>query len=166
MFKFTAIAIKLKDTDFPMPCLQFSKCVNTVNAIIDNGRILYADYIEIFINEQDAITILEQYNFYKHICSDVEFSRKNYLPRWLTDYVFKLFTDKTQYKGGDKVLYALSKAKLNSVYGMCVQKCVKEVIEEIYTTGEYIKHNFDSENSEEDLYKNMLKVETAFYLIL
>lgn len=162
MFKFTAIAIKLKDTDFPMPCLQFSKCVNTVNAIIDNGRILYADYVEIYLNEQDAITILEQYDFYKHICSEVEFSKKDYLPKWLTDYVFRLFTEKTQYKGGDIVLYALSKAKLNSVYGMCVQKCVKEIIEEIYSSGEYIKHKFDSENSEEDLYIKYTESRNSF----
>lgn len=166
MFKLIAIGVKLKSDDFQMPCLQNSKMEKIINPIIDNGRILCCDYCEIYLNDQDAITILEQYDFIKHICCEVEYAKKDYLPRWLTDYIFNCFENKTQFKGGDDVLYALSKAKLNSIYGMCCQHCVKEVIEEDYLTGEYIKNKFDenkeSENSEQFLYDKYVNSRNSF----
>lgn len=115
-FKLVMLNVDLKN-EIPMPALQYSKCVQTVNAIVDNGRILSADYVEIYLNEVDLCVIAEQYTFSKHLCLNVEFAEKGYLPRWLTDYIFSLFKDKTLLKGGDKVSYALAKAKLNSVYG-------------------------------------------------
>lgn len=166
MYKLVAIGVKLKSDTFPMPCLQNSKMEKIINPIIDNGRILCCDYCEIYLNEQDAITILEQYEFLKHICIEVEYSKKDYLPRWLTDYIFLCFENKTQFKGGDPVLYSLAKAKLNSIYGMCCQHCVKEVIEEDYLTGEYIKNKFDeneeSENSEKILYQKYVNSRNSF----
>ena len=166
MYKFIGIGVKLKSDIFPMPCLQNSKMEKIINPIIDNGRILCCDYCEIYLNEQDAITLIEQYNFIKHICCDVEYCKKDYLPRWLTDYIFKCFDDKTHFKGGDHVLYSLAKAKLNSIYGMCCQHCVKEVIEEDYITGEYIKNKFDenedSENSEKFLYEKYVNSRNSF----
>lgn len=166
MFKLVAIGVKLKSDNFPMPCLQNSKMEKIINPIIDNGRILCCDYCEIYLNEQDAITILEQYDFIKHVCCEVEYAKKDYLPRWLTDYIFKCFENKTQFKGGDPVLYALAKAILNSIYGMCCQHCVKEVIEEDYLTGEYIKNKFDenedSENSEQFLYDKYVNSRNSF----
>lgn len=129
--------IHLKDLREPMPALQYSKCVKIVNDILDNGRVLQADYVEIYLNEIDARIIKEQYSWSKHICTEVYYSRKDYLPRWFTDYVYTLYSDKCTLKDGDPVLYALAKAKLNSLYGMCVQKSLKENLVEDYLTGEY-----------------------------
>ena len=39
-----------------MPALQKSKCVKTVNADVDNGRILAASYVEIYLNDGRNIT--------------------------------------------------------------------------------------------------------------
>ena len=66
--------------------------------------------------------------------TNLEYSKKEYLPRWFTDLVYELFKDKTQLKGGDPVLYQLKKAMLNSTYGMTVQRPVKIEIKENYTT--------------------------------
>lgn len=166
MYKLIGIGVKLKSDLFPMPCLQNSKMEKIVNPIIDNGRILCCDYCEIYLNEQDAITLIEQYDFIKHICTEIEYCKKDYLPKWLTDYIFKCFNEKTLFKGGDPVLYALAKAKLNSIYGMCCQHCVKEVIEEDYLTGEYIRNKFDeneeSENSEKFLYDKYVNSRNSF----
>lgn len=131
-FKLVAIDVKLKDDSIPMPALQFSKCEKSVNDVTDNGRILYADYIEIYLTEQDLIVISEQYDFKRSLCIEVMCSKKDYLPRWFTDYVFELFENKTKFKGGDEVLYALAKALLNSLYGVTVQKPVKDDIIEVY----------------------------------
>ena len=137
IFKLIMVRPRLKSNDIPMPTLQKSKCDVTINSIEDNGRILCAEYVEIFLNEIDLGVIMQQYDKDKAICVQVYFSHKDYLPRWFTDFVYKSFCDKTMLKGGDKVLYSIAKALLNSLYGMCVQKPVKELIEEDYETGEY-----------------------------
>lgn len=136
-FKLIMIHPRLKDPNFPMPALQFYKCIKKINAIIDNGRILEADYIEIWLTELDLKVIAEQYDYDAAYCVNVHGALKGYLPRWLTDYIYKLFYDKTMLKGGDPVAYALAKAKLNSVYGMMVQRCIQDDIIEDYLTGNY-----------------------------
>lgn len=137
MFELVLINVRLKNDDIIMPALQYSKAVNVINPITDNGRILACDMISIYITEQDLIIINQQYEYTNHICRDVNVAYKDYLPRWFTDYVFKLFEDKTLLKGGDPVEYAIAKAKLNSLYGMTVQKPVKDNIEEDFETGDY-----------------------------
>lgn len=137
MFKFTLYNFKLKDDAIPMPYLQSSKCIRKVNCIEDNGRLLCGSYAEIYLTEMDLSILAEQYDMEANLCSEVEASRKEYLPRWLTDYVFELYEAKCNLKGGDPVLYALAKARLNSVYGLTVQKPVKEQIVEDYETGDY-----------------------------
>ena len=137
MFKFIAINIKLKSDFEPMPALQYSKCTKVINPILDNGRIIACNYCEIYLTEWDLQVIADQYVWSKHICKDVYFAKKNYLPRWFTDYVFECFTDKCNLKGKDPVLYSIAKAKVNSLYGMCCQKNIRNDIKEDYVTGEY-----------------------------
>ena len=141
MFKLIMIHPRLKDPHNPMPALQYSKCsiegTSCINPIVDNGRILEADYVEIYLNAIDLSVIKEQYKCDRHICTNVYVARKDYLPRWFTDYVYKLYSDKCTLKNGDPVLYAIAKAKLNSLYGVCVQKCLKENYMEDFKTGEY-----------------------------
>ena len=147
-FKFIATNIELKSDREPMPALQFSKCEKTVNAILDNGRILAANYVEIYLSEMDLAVIMDQYTIKgKHICCEVEMAAKDYLPRWFTDYVFESFTNKTYLKGGDAVLYSIAKALVNSLYGMTAQKSIREDIIEDYLTGEFLKQ--DPENEDE-----------------
>ena len=116
MFKLIGIGVKLKDYRYPMPALQYSKTIKCINPVLDNGRILESDYVEIYLNEVDLAVIADQYEFKKHICTEVLAAYKDYLPRWLTDYIYQLFENKTRLKGGDAVLYAISKSMLNSVY--------------------------------------------------
>lgn len=136
---FTLILIKprLKNDNISMPALQKSKAKQTVNVVEDNGRILCAEYVEIRLNEIDLSVIMQQYDFDAAACTDVQYSLKDWLPRWFTDYVYQCFVDKTELKGGDPVLYSIAKARLNSLYGMCVQRPVKITIEENYMTGDY-----------------------------
>lgn len=136
MFKLILVKPHLKNDFIPMPALQFSKC-KTINALQDNGRILKADYVEFYTNEIDAQIIQDQYTWENDVCVEVEYSYKTYLPRWFTDYVFELYKLKCELKGGDPVLYALAKARLNSLYGLTCQHSIKETIEEDYSTGDF-----------------------------
>lgn len=139
-FLFTAefYNIRLKNPRFPMPVLQYSKS-ETLNAIVDNGRIVKADYVKISICDIDLKLICDQYDFDTDytICTNVRMTSKDYLPEWFTDFVYGLFINKTKLKGGDSVQYAIAKAMLNSCYGMCCQHVMQNDIKEDYATGEY-----------------------------
>lgn len=143
---------RLINDDITMPVIMACKCTYLINPVKDNGRILCAEYLEIYVSEQDIYTIREQYDSDFAACVEVEIARKDYLPKWFRDYVFGLFEDKTKEKGRDKVIYALKKAKLNSCFGMCVQKPVKEIIEEDYDTGDFNKNTSDMTEEEIDEY--------------
>lgn len=158
IFKLIMIKPKLKNDFCAMPSLQFSKCTKTVNVITDNGRILCAGYIEIYLTEQDLDIIYSQYDAEVWACVEVECALKDYLPSWFRDYIFELFKDKTELKGGDPVLYQLAKAKLNSCYGMCVQAPCKPQIIEDYKTGDFPPPEI---TTEED-YKKYLENKNSF----
>ena len=115
IFKLILVNVRLKSDALPMPALQYSKCVKDINACCDNGRVLCANYIEIYLNEIDLKVIAAQYEWKAAACVDVEYAEKDYLPRWFTDYVYECFKAKTMLKGGDAVNYSLAKAKVNSL---------------------------------------------------
>lgn len=145
----------LKSNKITMPVLQRSKMVKIVNGVEDNGRILCAAYAEIWVNEFDIDLITQQYNFETVFCTDVYFSRKDYLPKWYADYVYQCFVDKCKLKNaGDPVAYSMAKSRVNSLYGMLVQRPVKVMIEELYLTGEYEPAEGQNEKELYDKYIN------------
>lgn len=142
MFRLILVHPKLKNDFEPMPVLQFSKCVNYFNPILDNGRILAAGLVELYVTEQDLYVIAQQYDYDKEksFCCEVEAAKKALLPWWFRSYVFGLFKEKCELKpeaGGDPVLYSLKKGEINSCFGMSVQKPVKPDIKEDYKSGEF-----------------------------
>ena len=138
MFKLVLIRPRMKSKHHPMPALQLSKCQQAVNPVTDNGRILAAEYVSIYLTEHDLWVINDLYDWDQAVCTDVLAARKGYLPRWFRDYVYACFTAKCELKGGDPVLYSIAKAKVNSLYGLMVQKAVKEMLIEDYESGEYL----------------------------
>lgn len=113
MFKLILVDVELKP-NIAMPALQVSKS-DLINPVIDNGRLIKAKYCSIYTNEIDLSVIALHYNYSYAICKEVEYARKDYLPRFFTDYVYELYQSKTTLKGGDPVAYSLAKAKLNSL---------------------------------------------------
>lgn len=160
IFKLILYNFEVKNMKEPMPMLQFYKMENPMNCIIDNGRVLQGSYTEIYMTEQDLKIFMRQYKAEKHACVEVYYSRKDYLPKWFTDYVYQLYYEKTTFKGGDPVEYMLAKGRLNSCYGCCVQKAIQENIVEDYDSGVYEIKNIDpktgQELSKEQLYDKYL----------
>lgn len=142
------------DRNCVMPYLQLSKCETALNPVLDNGRILAADYIEINLTEIDLEIIAAQYHIKRHICANINFAKKEYLPRWFTDEIYKLYYNKCVLKGVDDLNYMLEKGKLNSSYGMCVQKVLRDLIEEKFDTG---INNITIQDDEELYYKECNK---------
>lgn len=139
IFRLIMVKPRLKDPRYPMPALQFYKCESTVNAVNDNGRILCADYVEIYMNEIDLKIINDIYICDEIYCVEIMTATKDYLPRWFRDEVYSIFTEKCELeyqikvlKTGDISLYNIKKAQLNSLFGMCVTKAIKDQIIECY----------------------------------
>ena len=161
IFRMSCTDVDLLDLRDPMPSLLYSSKVRSLNAVVDNGRILKADYIECEMNEQDLELFIQQYTFNNSslIIEECYASKKEYLPKWLTDYVFERYNLKCRLKHTDPVLYQIEKAKLNSIFGMSAQKpCRAELIED-YVTGLY---NIEDDYDEEAQYKKWREGRSSF----
>ena len=138
IFHIKAFGVELIDKGTPMPMLSHAKCEASLNAILDNGRILKCDFCEFWTNEIDAELFFKQYK-----CKSIEYldpmcAAKGPLPKWFRNFIYERFEQKTRLKGVDKVQYQIEKGMLNAgAFGMPAQQPCKPLIEENYDTGEY-----------------------------
>ena len=129
--------VSLIDPYWGAPYLAMNKCTY-VGAVKDNGRIISADIIETTITDVDLQIILSEYQFSKIEYWDVYTSKYGKLPRCFIDCIERYYRNKTELKGveGQEVYYDKSKALLNSLYGLCVQRILREPI--IFDGKEYV----------------------------
>lgn len=140
IFKISFYNIRLKDHFYPMPALQASKCVASINMEIDNGRVIKAGFCSLYICEIDLEVLASMYKWDDCSCTEVEYATKDYLPRWFTDYIFSLYEEKCRRKpfaDSDPVAYTLSKIRVNGCYGLTVQQSVRDNFIEVTEPGEY-----------------------------
>lgn len=169
IFKIVIVNYQIKDDYIVTPPISLSKCDKIINPVCDNGRVLSAAYLELYINDVDLFYIKELSKWDYAKCIEVEYSHKGYLPRWFTDLVYKLFEDKTRLKSTadtDPVSYSLAKAALNSLYGLCCMRSIRNIISEAYDTGEYIETENDNAEAYDKYMKshnNVLNYQTGVY---
>ena len=118
--------------------ISANKCLERGKKILlDNGRIDSADFLDMWITEQDFLTIIESYGSGRHGREKLQYdlielyaAHKDYLPYEFVAFVLELYKNKTIYKGvpGKEGIYNLSKALLNSCYGMCVTAIISTEI--------------------------------------
>ena len=135
--------IRLSDPMFGCPYIAKHKSRDLVNGCYDNGRVLYADHLEVTITDVDLLIILKQYDFDYALIKDFYHARYGKLPRPMRDCIMKYYQDKTKLKNieGSELHYAMAKAKLNSIYGMTVQSPVKQNID--YIDDDFVEHRDD-----------------------
>ena len=141
--------VYLKRIDWGCPYLSLSKCRYVENPLIDNGRIISADYLETTITDIDLKILLSEYSWKDIKFFDFATARYGYLPEPLRKTICKYYYNKTGLKNveGQELLYTKSKNKLNSLYGMCAQDPVKQSIL-------FIDEDFKEQNdNEEELLK-------------
>ena len=127
------------------PYIPKDKCRNLKEAVIDNGRVLSAEYLEITITDIDFKIILGEYNFSSIRLFDTYIARYGDLPPVYKAVINEYYHRKTELKGvqGKEIEYMKSKNKLNSIYGMSAQNPVKQSID--FVNGEYIEREQDFE---------------------
>lgn len=129
-FKDTAYLMELHLTG--LQCQTYNTYIQASKSsghgfIYDNGRIISADDLTIWVTEQDYLTIRDSYTWDELEVLKVYKSHKEYLPRKFIDYILTLYENKTKLKGveGEEDLYLQSKQYINSMYGMMVTAIVQ-----------------------------------------
>lgn len=105
------------DDDQPVPYIPMDKCDYVQRAGMDNGRILYAEKVEITITDVDWRIVKGMYTWSRAEVTWLAYSGYRPLPEPYKDLVRTYFTRKTELKGGDAYMYGRSKELLNSLYG-------------------------------------------------
>ena len=136
--------LRLKDPTFGCPYLSRDKCrriwcddeMRRLH-MWDNGRILYADYLETTITDVDLKIIDMEYEGDIQIL-EMASCRAGRLPDPWRDTNIEYYDKKTLLKGvpGQEIYYMKSKNKLNAIYGDTVQNPAK--VRTIYKDGEYV----------------------------
>ena len=115
------------------PYIDVAHCINKHNVVIDNGRVLKAEYIQLCITEIDYKIIKNTYNFKEQNVMIIKamFSERGKLPIELREKMLDFYERKTKLKGvdGKEYEYLKSKNRLNSTFGMMVTDiCSNEII--------------------------------------
>lgn len=110
--------------------ISISKCVIKEDYVLDNGRIVEAGLIRLYVTELDFKIIEKVYKWSKMRVGNFYIARKGYLPKPIIECVLKLYKDKTELKGiEEKIIeYLVAKGMINSMYGMAVTDPCKDEI--------------------------------------
>ena len=127
--------------------ISISRCWESKNTIINNGRIVSAEKLSTTITEQDFYIIQKFYSWKKIKIFNFKRYKKDYLPTPFVLAILELYGNKTKLKGveGKEVEYQHSKEMLNSCYGMSVTDIIRT--ENIYDQDIWTEKNPDLDKS-------------------
>jgi hypothetical protein len=110
--------------------IPFSKCEELQGRQLNNGKVVNAEYLEIFGTDMDFRTYDLFYQWDSFEAQNVCIYKKGYLPRPVIEYTLELYIAKNTLKNvaGKELEYALKKELLNSLYGMAVTSPLKDVL--------------------------------------
>ena len=131
-----------KGNDYCYPISE-SKCRRLVGAVtgggiqedgmpfLGSGRVITAQYVMIDITELDYYTFKKFYDIHDDNIrvSNMRFFTKGYLPKQIVKSIMTFFNKKTTLDGveGREAEYMISKNMLNSIYGMMVERVVRDL---------------------------------------
>jgi len=111
--------IELADPFNGCPYIPFHKCQVLRDPVNDNGRILQASRLSIYLTDIDYLIIKDMYVWKSDRVISCYRSEYGRLPQPMIDVTMDYYRKKTELKGvdGQEVYYMKSKNKLNAVYG-------------------------------------------------
>lgn len=120
---------RVKDISVNVPYVSKDKCQHYKNLECeqDNGRILYADSVEMTVTDLDLKIIVKQYVFSEFYVIDYRFATYGQIPECIKEVIRDYYRQKTELKGNKEkaVQYVKAKNKLNSIYGNSAQDAGK-----------------------------------------
>lgn len=137
--------LELNNKLWGSPYLSRDKCWDIIDGCYDNGRILEGS-LTTTLTDIDLKIVLDEYTFTHCEVLECASARYGYLPKQIRDIVLKYYKAKTELKGikSEEEYYMKAKALLNSIYGLCVQKSIRQPI--IYKDGLFELDNQDEED--------------------
>ena len=164
LLKFTGLECQTYNT-----YIQVSKCISKdfSGFVCDNGRLVSCEgELEIYVTEQDWLTIRDTYKWDKLEVERVWKSRKRYLPKEFIHFILDLYEKKTALKGVDGMedLYLQSKQYINAMFGCMLTSIVQADIE--YKDGIWTVGHLTKEVVEEklDALRKPYKYERRYFL--
>ena len=126
--------------------IQASKCT-AKNIKFDNGRVISADMLEMWVTEYDWLTIKNTYEWETVESLGTYQARKEYLDPIFTSYILELYHNKTTLKGveGFEDIYMQSKQYINSLFGMAVTSIYMADIKYSQTDAEWVMEDVTEE---------------------
>ena len=105
-----------------------SKCINLINPLIDNGRVLQAKEMTVAITELDYDIYNKFYDWDKMKVHKCWIASKIKLPRYILENMEQYYTLKNELKNNGKD-YAFEKSVVNSHYGVLITRAVLQNLE-------------------------------------
>ena len=162
LYQFKNLRVKANNT--PIPYLSLAR-TEAYGFVLDNGRILEADYVEVALTEVDLKIVLRQYTYDEIGVSTAMVAQKHYLPQEYRNVIIRYYENKTKLKGvtdpEQLYLYQKSKEKLNGIYGMSAQDPIHAEI--LYNDGEYARSDYNTGDAEKVLKKAKFPYQWGVY---
>ncbi len=139
-----------------------------IDAIVDNGRIVYADHLTVYLTDLDYLENIAQFYEWDDVeIFDAKTSKYGYLPDYVRFACACFYSKKNQLKraGMDgTTAYKLAKAFVNSIYGMMVERLNVSDIK--YEDGDWFEYidvieGLSIEENAEVAYKRALFTESG-----
>ena len=128
--------------------------VTVVNPVVDNGRVRSCDKFAMTCTDVDFKIINQCYDWDRIDITNVLIWRTEYLPSQMIDIILDLYNAKTTLKGvsGREEEYQIKKGMLNSLYGMCVTRILRDTI--TVNGYEWVTTPLDDEQKHKNIDKN------------
>lgn len=114
-----------------MPYIALAKCNKfSAEKVIDNGRVLFAEFLELTCTNLDLEIIKREYLFDDIRIGEIWASKASYLSKEIRDTVMDYFRQKTLLDGdpAQKYEYSKAKARLNAIFGCMVMRIDQSVV--------------------------------------
>ena len=162
--KFEDITLKNNVTN---PVISLSKAVDiSSNAYCtENGRITYAEKLELPCDSNDFSRILRSYNWRKCKIIFAVISKLKYLPESFRNVVKQWFENKSSISDKGDFLYMFSKICINTIFGACAQKPIRDSYTAIVNGNEIMNKTIgwieNLENTSDEEYQKIVSRKTA-----
>lgn len=143
--------------------IPFGK-VKAYNAIVDNGKVLSADLIDIWCTDLDYYVIKKMYTWESVEVLESWYSYTDYLPKALVSNLLDLFNKKTKLKHVNDQEYRRAKKRLDSIYGCCATSLLQANINWDINTEEWSYDKIQASDVEARLRKLKMWRDSRYFV--
>lgn len=106
------------------------KYISKEGLFLDNGRIITARELQLWITDVDLNEVIQSYTWDDFTVEEMYIAKADYLPKKLIEFILELFENKTKLDGveGFEDIYLQSKQFINALFGMQLTDIIQDNI--------------------------------------